>query len=577
MNSIIINKVENRFLPLSESVLQNLEPEPKITDFKKIKTLGTGSFGIVSLVEHKITKVKYAIKQIDKNKKANKDEIPYFKREIEIMYKLHHTNIIKLYGHFEDNNFLYLIMEYMSKGNLYNLISSHKNLSLKFIVSILSNILSSIYYLHNMTPPIIHRDIKAENVLIGENDIIKLSDFGWSNYIYYSGEQRNTYCGTPIYLPPEMILNKGHDERIDIWCFGILMFELLCSSSPFQGKNEEELNNNILKGNIIWSKKIDNDAKDLICKILVTDPNKRIGIKDIITHKFFTKFFPNSISCLVKPDKIYSCEPYVISKDVPWKINNLKKRTKNDNNSNFDIDKIVLKKRINYKNLSPEYNKIYQRNKVNVSYDNINNLYEKDKKNIFQNENEKIKKENLEMKKLIENYKKIIDSQANEIKYLKFQNNNLNNKMEEINKILKRRTGDYNQNKYLKYEEEKKQKMFEKNRSKTPDFKSKKGKNYLSYTNFDEPSSEYEKIQNQILSIGQYSSSNGSVCNSTDDSIKFNATNEIKKIRENEGIRFSNLENRYKKIIEDKDKEINILTYKLNRLEKKSNSNLNKK
>ena len=120
------NNVTNRFLPIPESVSKGLEPEPKITDFNFIKELGVGSFGRVILVSHKRTQAKYAIKAIDKRNQDNIEEKPYFIREIEIMYRVHHPNVVKLYGHFEDNNYCYFIMEYISKGNLFSLIPKDK-------------------------------------------------------------------------------------------------------------------------------------------------------------------------------------------------------------------------------------------------------------------------------------------------------------------------------------------------------------------------------------------------------------------------------------------------------------------
>ncbi len=98
-------------MPVPESVKQGLETEPLITDFNIIKELGAGSFGQVTLAEHKVTKVKYAIKRIDKKDKTNVEETPYFRREIEIMYKIKHPNVVRLYGHFEDDHYIYFIME----------------------------------------------------------------------------------------------------------------------------------------------------------------------------------------------------------------------------------------------------------------------------------------------------------------------------------------------------------------------------------------------------------------------------------------------------------------------------------
>ena len=318
MTKIEINNVKNRFLPIPESVAKGLEPEPKITDFKIIKELGSGSFGRVYLVTHKQTKVQYAIKAIDKRDKSNQEEKPYFRREVEVMYKIHHPNVVKLYGHFEDNNYCYFIMEYISKGNIYGLIpqDKKKRLSTQIVASLMKDVISAVYFLHNMDPPIIHRDIKPENVLLAEGMVAKLTDFGWSNYMQ-EDVKRTTVCGTPIYLAPEIINEKGHDERVDIWCIGVLLFELITANVPFQGNDLETLKNNILKLKITWPRDINLDAKNLIMKILKLDPNARISLSDMLNHPFFTKYFPNAAQSLIKPDNNKKYMPFIVSKDDP--------------------------------------------------------------------------------------------------------------------------------------------------------------------------------------------------------------------------------------------------------------------
>ena len=317
-NKIEINHVKNRFLPLPESVLKGLEPEPKITDFQIIKELGAGSFGHVYLVKHKVTKAEYAIKAIDKRNKSNQEEKPYFRREIEVMYKIHHPNVVKLYGHFEDNNYCYFIMEYISKGNVYGLIpqDKKKRINQKVVATLIKDVISAVYYLHNMNPIIIHRDIKPENVLLGDNLIAKLTDFGWSNYMQ-EDEKRTTVCGTPIYLAPEIIKEQGHDEKVDIWCIGVLCFELMTGNVPFQGNDIDTLKDNILHLKIAWPKDINVDAKNLIKKILKTDPAARISLEEMLQHPFFTKYFPNAVKSLIKPDQNANYKPFIISKDNP--------------------------------------------------------------------------------------------------------------------------------------------------------------------------------------------------------------------------------------------------------------------
>ena len=318
MAKIEINNVKNRFLPMPESVAKGLEPEPKITDFTIIKELGSGSFGRVYLVSHKKTKAQYAIKAIDKRDKTNIEEKPYFRREVEVMYKIHHPNVVKLFGHFEDNNYCYFIMEYISKGNIYGLIpqDKKKRLSSQIVASLIKDVISAVYYLHNMNPPIIHRDIKPENVLLGDRMVAKLTDFGWSNYMQEDAK-RTTVCGTPIYLAPEIIKEQGHDERVDVWCIGVLLFELTTATVPFPGNDLDTLKNNILKLKIAWPKDINSDAKNLIMKILKLDPNDRLPLSEMISHRFITKYFPNAAQSLIKPDNNNKAKAFIVSKDDP--------------------------------------------------------------------------------------------------------------------------------------------------------------------------------------------------------------------------------------------------------------------
>ena len=312
------NNVKNRFLPKPQSVLKGLEPEPKIKDFEIIKELGCGSFGRVFLARHIKTRVLYAIKAIDKKNKTNIEERPYFRRELEVMYKIHHPNVVKLFGHFEDNKYCYFIMEYISKGNVYNLLTldKKKQLSTKLVATIMKDVISAAYFLHNMNPPIIHRDIKPENVLLNEGMVAKLTDFGWSNYIQEEKE-RKTVCGTPIYLAPEIIKEQGHDERVDIWCIGVLLFELITGKVPFHGPDIETLKSNILHLKIIWPKEMNPDAKDLISLILKLDPNQRLPLEDMLKHPFFLKYFPDATSALILPDPNIIYKTFVVSKDDP--------------------------------------------------------------------------------------------------------------------------------------------------------------------------------------------------------------------------------------------------------------------
>ena len=331
INTSYLNPVKNRFLPLPRSATEELEHEPNISDFNIIKEIGTGAYGKVYLASHKKTKVKYAIKAIDKLNIENKQEKTCFNREVEIMYKLAHPNIVKLYAHFEDSKYCYLLTKYYPNGNAYDLlIKSGKKPNMELVSSILVDIIRAVYYLHNMVPKIIHRDIKPENILLDENNNAYLSDFGWSNYII-NGRRRNTICGTPLYRPPEMANEIDYDERIDIWSIGILLFELSTGKTPFKGNDIETVRQNIGESNITWPNNIDPDIKDLCSKILKTNPYQRPEIENILEHQFFKKYLKNKEYNLIKPKKLKN-KIFVVSKDIP-----------NDNNNSEVNDKINIR------------------------------------------------------------------------------------------------------------------------------------------------------------------------------------------------------------------------------------------
>ena len=318
INQSYLNSVKNRFLPLPKSAVEGLEHEPTIDDFTVIRELGIGSFGTVYLVAHKKTKAQYALKVIDKNLPDNLEEKDSFCREVEIMYKLNHPNIVKLYGHFEDDNCCYFIMQYIPKRSLFEIITKPRETpNLKLISSVMKDLLSAVYYLHNMKPIIIHRDIKPENILLGDNSRAYLTDFGWSNYII-NEKRRQTVCGSPLYLPPEMVSHIGHDETVDIWCIGVLLFELITGKPPFAGNNIETVKYNISKLNISWPPVMDPDARDLCGKILKLNGKDRLPIEQILNHNFFKKFCPNAIKELIKPENQKS-GIFVVSVDDPKK------------------------------------------------------------------------------------------------------------------------------------------------------------------------------------------------------------------------------------------------------------------
>ena len=454
------NNVTNRFLPIPESVLKGLESEPKISDFTFIKELGVGSYGRVILVQHKMTQAKYAIKAIDKRNKVNVKEKQYFRREIEIMYRVHHPNVVKLFGHFEDNNFCYFIMEYIPGGNIYSLLPKNgiRKVSTQNIVSIMKDVISATYFLHYMIPPIILRDIKTENVVLDNNMVAKLTDFGWSNYI--QGDiKRTTVCGTPVYLAPEIINNTGHDEKVDIWCIGVLMFELLTGSAPFQGEDVQTVKSNISRLKIRWPKGMDRDAVDLISKILKYNPDERLSLEQILLHPFFTKFYPNAISCLKEPDNT-QYKVFIVSKDNPliWNpvfdVNDYNMGQTNSYTNNYtnldqyNYDNLLEK----YDNLQKEYNDLrtldYSTNTINslrrelrekeekiniLSNSNQGNTYSYNNNNDLRATYNELVNENYDLKNTLNIYENQYNNQNN-YSYLDSHFNDIRNSLAQNNK-----------------------------------------------------------------------------------------------------------------------------------------------
>ena len=497
-NKVTRNNVSNRFLPIPESVLKGLESEPKISDFNYIKEIGTGSFGSVLLFQHKITQAMYAIKVIDKRNKTNIQEKPYFRREIEIMYRVHHPNVVKLFGHFEDDNYCYFLMEYIPGGNIYSLVPKNgiRTVSTKNIVSIMKDVICATYFLHHMHPPIIHRDIKPENVVLDKNMVAKLTDFGWSNYMPGDYSKRTTVCGTPIYLAPEIINNRGHDEKVDIWCIGVLMFELMTGFAPFQGTDVNTVKSNISKLKIVWPSEMDRDAADLISKILRYNPEERISLEQMLYHPFFTKYYPNAIASLKKPDNT-QYKVFIVSKDNPltWNpvytgneytndygvqintnpnnytnINSMNNINNISNINQYDYNSLLQK----YENLKREYNDLRKagfspaaldslRRELKEKEDKINQLSRKNKGTTYGYQNNELratynelKNENYDLKNQLNLYESHYNNQNNNVYYLDNDFNEIRNSIVQNNKDgfnqaieqLKTNLDNYTQNDY---------------------------------------------------------------------------------------------------------------------------------
>ena len=433
----------NNFLPPSSAVLEGLEPEAKITDFEQIANLGTGGYGKVNLYRHKVTGAEYAIKLIDKTKFENKLQKELFAREVDMMYKIRHPNIVRLYTHFEDDTNCYIALEYIKKGNLYSYTQSMPNkvLDAATTAHFVVDLISSLYYLHNMNPPIIHRDIKPENLLVGNNGQLKLTDFGGSNYLE-GGNVRYTTCGTQIYHSPEMLLKKGYDTRVDIWAIGILIFELMVGRPPFKSDAQHSMEDNIVHLRINWPSTMNLLAKNLVSKLLKLDPDQRLTLKEILEHQFILNYVENPTSRLILPSEVI-IKPFVISKQLPGEEYKTVESTRgNNNNNNFryseneEYKSLYEKLKINYEKLAKNYEELSVKKQENDNKNNQTIKFLKQSKAILVEDLENKMKDYLDLKKKI-----AIDEE--EIKRLKQQNNLINEKYNKIEKELKNSENNY--------------------------------------------------------------------------------------------------------------------------------------
>ena len=194
--------------------------------------MGRGKFGHVYLAREKRSKFIVALKVLYKQQLVKSNVEHQLRREIEILSHLRHPNICRLYGFFWDEKKIYLILEYATGGELYHDLSVERRFSEEKSAEYIYQVIQSLKYLHSKK--VIHRDIKPENLLNCQGTI-KLSDFGWSTHS--PDDRRKTMCGTLDYLPPEMVNSRKYDHTVDIWSIGILTFEFLTGSPPFEAND----------------------------------------------------------------------------------------------------------------------------------------------------------------------------------------------------------------------------------------------------------------------------------------------------------------------------------------------------
>ncbi|XP_031426573.1 cGMP-dependent protein kinase 2 [Clupea harengus] len=286
--------------PLSPGLIELTETEtnpgsaPRLSSLEVITTLGVGGFGRVELVKVKNEEVTFALKRIKKAHVVENKQEEHIHSERRILTEADSPFIIKLHRTYRDNKYVYMLLEACLGGEIWSLLrdrGSFDEHTARFCVGCVTEAFD---YLHHKG--IIYRDLKPENLMLDADGYIKLVDFGFAKKMK-CGQKTWTFCGTPEYVAPEIILNKGHSFSVDFWSLGILVFEILTGSPPFSGTDQMITYTFILRGieSLDFPKRITKRPADLIRKLCRQNPSERLGnlkngITDIKKHRWFSGF-----------------------------------------------------------------------------------------------------------------------------------------------------------------------------------------------------------------------------------------------------------------------------------------------
>ena len=258
-----------------------------IKDFMMLKVLGKGAYGKVLLVTRKRHPNKqYAMKIVQKSQVYKDNMAISIRLEKDTLKNSNSPFVVKLHYSFQTPTKIYLVMDYLSGGDLFHLLRKKKRFSLQTAKFYLAEVILALEYLHQNLK-LIYRDLKPENILISGEGHLKITDFGLAK----SSEQTClSFVGTPEYVAPEVIQNQEQTAAVDIWSCGVLMYEMIAGNSPFAAgsKNNEEIQSKILKEEVSFPSFFTEDTKDLIWNMMRKNPSERISLGEIKKHRFFS-------------------------------------------------------------------------------------------------------------------------------------------------------------------------------------------------------------------------------------------------------------------------------------------------
>ncbi|XP_067264532.1 MAP/microtubule affinity-regulating kinase 4 isoform X1 [Chanodichthys erythropterus] len=277
---------------------------PHIGNYRLLKTIGKGNFAKVKLARHILTGKEVAIKIIDKTQ-LNPTSLQKLFREVRIMKTLHHPNIVQLFEVIETEKTLYLVMEYASGGEVFDYLVSHGRMKEIEARAKFRQIVSAVHYCHQKN--IVHRDLKAENLLLDADANIKIADFGFSNE-FTLGNKLDTFCGSPPYAAPELFQGKKYDgPEVDIWSLGVILYTLVSGSLPFDGQNLKELRERVLRGKYRVPFYMSTDCEGILRRFLVLNPSKRCTLEQVMKDKWMNAGYEgDELKPHIEPAEDYS-------------------------------------------------------------------------------------------------------------------------------------------------------------------------------------------------------------------------------------------------------------------------------
>lgn len=273
---------------MNPRILQLQKPSRIIVEsFEILKGLGEGAFGRVFLVRNRFDRKLSALKQLKKQQIIKSKQVDHLKNECYVLFSLDHPFIVKMKGFAQDQRFIFIAMEYVPGGELFRHLRREGTFNRPQATFYAAQVTMIWEYLHSQS--VIYRDLKPENLLIDRQGYLKLIDFGYAKVVT---TRTLTLCGTPEYMAPEVILNKGHSKAVDWWALGILLYEMLAGIDPFNDPDPIVMYQNIVNGKLKFPKTIDFDSKSLIKHLLQNDLTKRYGnlknqALDVKAHRFF--------------------------------------------------------------------------------------------------------------------------------------------------------------------------------------------------------------------------------------------------------------------------------------------------